>query len=73
MLLKDTLGGRYPKRMQALDVRKTPDNPVPDITHSTRLILVDSRGVLRGFYETDPENMSALWADAVWLSQHPNQ
>ena len=36
---------------QALDVRKTPDNPIPDITHSTRLILLDARGVLRGFYE----------------------
>ena len=58
---------------QALDVRKTPDNPVPDITHSTRLILVDARGVLRGYYETDPENLSALWADAVWLSQNPDQ
>jgi protein SCO1/2 len=70
---KDRIHATVEGFQQALDVRKTPDNPVPDITHSTRLILVDSRGVLRGFYETDPENMSALWADAVWLSKHPSQ
>lgn len=58
---------------QALDVRKTADNPVPDITHSTRLILVDTRGVLRGFFETDPEGLEALWADATWLAEHPDR
>ena len=58
---------------QALDVRKTPDNPVPDITHSTRLILVDTRGVLRGFYETDPESMDTLWSDALWLAKNTDQ
>ncbi|MFT5687162.1 MAG: protein SCO1/2 [Myxococcota bacterium] len=58
---------------QALDVKKTPDNPVPDITHSTRLILVDGRGVLRGFYETDKDNLARLWKDARWLAKHPDR
>lgn len=58
---------------QALDVRKTPDNPVPDITHSTRLILVDARGVLRGFYETDTDNLDRLWEDARWLAANPDR
>ena len=58
---------------QALDVRKTPDNPVPDITHSTRLILLDGRGVLRGFYETDPDSLAQLWEDARWLAENPER
>jgi protein SCO1/2 len=58
---------------QALDVKRTPDNPVPDITHSTRLILVDARGILRGFYETDPEGLTALWDDARWLAEDPDR
>lgn len=58
---------------QALDVKKTPDTPVPDITHSTRLILVDGRGVLRGFYETDTDNLARLWEDARWLAANPDR
>lgn len=39
-----------------------------DITHGTRLVLVDRQGHVRGFYETDPESLDQLMADLSLLA-----
>lgn len=36
--------------------------------HSTRLVLVDRKGYIRGYYDSDsPEAMTKLESDAIWL------
>jgi len=57
---------------QALEVGPTNDSEIPDILHSQRFILVDITGTIRGFYETDPEGLAAMWRDVEWLVAHPD-
>lgn len=42
-----------------------------DIAHGTRFVLVDQSGRIRGYYETDPENMDRLVADLNALLRAP--
>lgn len=42
-----------------------------DIAHSGRLFLVDRRGRLRGFYETDDAGLDALYADSLAVLREP--
>ena len=44
------------------------DNPL-GILHGTHFVLVDPRGMVRGFYRTDLDGMRALARDAVLLSE----
>jgi protein SCO1/2 len=47
------------------DMRGTPTEP---ITHSTRMVLVDRTGQIRGYYGMeDTDSMSRLIADATKL------
>ncbi|MBK7070938.1 MAG: SCO family protein [Myxococcales bacterium] len=44
----------------------------PDITHSGHFVLVDQRGHLRGFYDSDDwGRVETLMRHARWLSHHP--
>ncbi len=40
-----------------------------EILHARHLVLVDERGIVRGFYRTDPEDMERLERDARRLAE----
>jgi cytochrome oxidase Cu insertion factor (SCO1/SenC/PrrC family) len=47
--------------------------PGTAVTHSTRLVLVDRRGHVRGLYDgTDPENLKKLRVDIKALAREPS-
>lgn len=45
---------------QALVTRPTDGAEAPDITHSQRMLLIDPRGHVRGFFPTDEAGLAAL-------------
>ncbi len=53
----------------ALGARKLQANGSYDIMHSTRLVLVDSRGTLRGFYRSDKQGLDDVLEDARTLAR----
>lgn len=55
--------------MQGLE--RASEQPVPDIRHSQRLLLVDPQGRLRGMYRTDEEALDELIRAAQHLAKHP--
>ncbi|MBM3988441.1 MAG: SCO family protein [Planctomycetes bacterium] len=43
------------------------------VTHSTRLVVLDGRGVLRGMYDGESEaGVEAALARSRWLAEHPD-
>jgi protein SCO1/2 len=48
----------------ALETRGEFENGVPNIVHGTHFILVDQKGQLRGYYDSDdPDRLRALETD----------
>lgn len=53
----------------AIEAFKLPAGEDPDV-HSTRFVLVDSKGVIRGYYDSlDPKSLEQLKTDAIRLNQ----
>ncbi len=52
---------------QALGAKQLRADGKEDILHSTRWVLVDAQGQIRGFYRSDPASMATLITDASAL------
>ncbi len=54
----------------ALDKEPRPDSNEYDVVHGDWFVLVDPRGSLRGYYQTDdPKDLDGLVADLLWLER----
>lgn len=58
---------------QIVDVQRAEGQDVPDILHSQKFVLIDATGDIRGFYDSTPEGLDALWDAATWLAANPAQ
>jgi len=53
-----------------IDPGEPDERGIFDITHGTRMVLVDPRGRIRGYYESDAEGIEALLYDLKLLAAH---
>lgn len=65
----DTVSDVIAGFQQMADRTGDPDDPIPNIAHSERFLLVDADAVIRGFYRSDDEGMRQLRADTVRLAR----